>query len=210
MKELHADIVSRLKQVLKTARMWGSPAEFEAAVLHLAHVSLSLEEPGATVATTRARWARHFALSDDDVAEHARMRSRFWQTEEETARAQVVQGYVVLWAAAPRHSSREAALTPIIESLIDGPHQAGTPDTLNAALFTLMGFASPDLPKFAQLLAFERQRVGGHDLRPFHIVAAPGPSDAALPYMYQFKDWPRVIEAAQTFIAELPATTSAS
>ncbi len=202
------DLAARLQQVVTAARMWGSPAEFEAALVHLSHLAFIARDTSWSFAQTSARWRTHYQRSADDDAEHRVMRTRFWQMEEETARAQVVQGYVVLWAAAPRLAHRESLLTPVIEGLLDAPHTAGTPDVLNAALFSLMGFASSDLMKFAQLLAMERQRIGGHDLRPFHIVGALGPNDAAITYGYRFTDWPQLLSAAKAFVAELPMQNS--
>ncbi len=188
------DIVERLRGMTKTARMWGSPEELECVAMHFTHVLLSGRTPGWKLEQTFEQWKLLGAPFASDADEHAAMRSKMWGADEAQARAQVVQGYVVVWAGLARRAEREALFGPWIEALIDGPGLAGTPDRLNMTLFALMGFVASDAQAYVQALNMERHRIGGHELRPFPVVAPLGPSEAGVTYTRNFTSWQRVID----------------
>lgn len=196
-------ILRRLAELPKTAKMWGSPEELECVAMHFTHVLWATRRPGWTFEQTWERWRELGSPFARDADEHAAMRSKMWGAEEAQARAQVVQGFVVVWAGLERHPEREAAFAPWIEALLDGPERAGSPDRLNMILFALMGFVAANPQRFVQALALERHRIGGHELRALHVVAPHGPSDAALTYTRDFKSWARVIEGIAAVVAQL-------
>jgi hypothetical protein len=101
-------------------------------------------------------------------------------------------GYASIWAALARDAAREVLLAPWIETLLDAPKLAGTPDRLNAVLFALIGFVASDAQAYVNHLGAAREHTGGHALRPFHVVAPPGPSEAHLPYARKFTTWEAV------------------
>ncbi len=183
--------------------MWGSPEELESVAMHFTHVLFLARAPAWTFEQTFARWKQHGFPFAEDADEHADMRTRMWGEAVEQARVQVVQGFVVVWAALQRQPEREALLGPWIEALLDGPERAGPPDRLNMVLFALMGFVAADPQRYVQSLSLERHRIGGHELRPLPVVAPLGPSDAALTYTRNFKSWPRVVEGITTLVKEL-------
>ncbi|MFZ5443948.1 MAG: hypothetical protein ACOZQL_28350 [Myxococcota bacterium] len=196
-------IVRRLSELSKTARMWGSPEELECVAMHFTHVLWSQRAPGWTFEQTWERWRAVGSPLAEDADEHAAMRAKMWGAEEAQARAQVVQGFVVVWAGLERHADREAAFGPWIEALLDGPERAGSPDRLNMILFALMGFVASNPQRFVQALNLERHRIGGHELRALHVVAPHGPSDAALTYTRNFRSWQRVIDGIAAMVKEL-------
>lgn len=120
--------------------------------------------------------------------------------DESTARVQVVQGCVVVCAGLARRAERESVSTPWIESLIDGP---GTLDRLNMTLFALMGFVAADSQGYVHALNVGRHRIGGHELRPFPVVAASGPTDAGVTYTLNFTTWQSVIDGITKMMAAL-------
>ncbi len=209
MTALELALLQRLRQLQKTARMWGSPEELECVALHLTHVLFAARASGWTLEQTFAAWHAQGGPFAADADEHAAMRSKLWGAEEELARSQVVQGFVVVWAGLERDPEREAAVGPWLEALLDGPQRAGTPDRLNMTLFTLMGFVAKDAARYVQALSLERHRVGGHELRPLPVVAPPGPTEAALTYTRNFTSWPRVIEGISAMLEVLEARLAA-
>lgn len=199
---LERDVLTRLAQLRASLRMWRSPEELEAVAEHFTHVLLAARTPGWSFEQTHALWVAEGAPFAADADEHADMRSRLWGENLEQARSQVTLGFVSVWAALERDPEREPLLTPWIEALLDAPRLAGPPDRLNAVLFALIGFVAKDPQAYVTHLAAERTRTGGHELRPLHIVAPPGPNDAALTYTRKFATWEavssgigRVIEA---------------
>lgn len=206
---LEKDLAARLKHAVKTARMWGSPEELEAAGRHFAHVWLATRTPGWRFEQTHALWRALGGPFADDADEHAVMRSRMWAEREADARVQVVSGYLVVWTGLERHPVREAAVGPWLEHLLDFPEEAGTPDLLNMVLFSLMGFVAASPQAYVEALAAERERVGGHPLRPFHIVGARGPSDAGLTYTRNFTTWDRVASGLSQVLAQLESPARA-
>jgi len=112
-------------------------------------------------------------------------------------------GYVSVWAALARDPEREALLTPWIETLLDAPKLGGTPDRLNAVLFALIGFVAKDPQAYVTHLGLERERTGGHSLRPLHVVAPPGPSEVHLPYLRKFTTWEAVSNGIARVVASL-------
>ncbi len=186
------DVLARLEHVRKALRMWGSPEELEAVAEHFTHVLLVARTPAWTFEQTHALWVSQGAPFAGDADEHAVMRSRIWGEHLEIARQQVTFGYASVWAALRREVDREALVGPWIETLLDTPRLAGTPDRLNAVLFALIGFVATDPQAYVTHLGAERQRTGGHELRPFHVVAPSGPSEAALPYGRKFVTWDAV------------------
>lgn len=208
---VEADVIERLRGMTKTARMWGSPEELECVAMHFTHVLLSSRAPGWKLEQTFEKWKALGAPFASDADEHAVMRSKMWGAEEPTARVQVVQGYVVVWAGLSRRGDREAVFAPWIETLIDGPQLAGTPDRLNMTLFALMGFVAADPQAYVQALNLERHRIGGHELRPLPVVAPPGPTDAGVTYTRNFTSWPQVIDGVHKVIADVaPISISGS
>lgn len=187
----------------KTARMWGSPEELECAALHFTHVLLLSRDATWTLEMTKAKWASLGGPFARDPEEHLGMREKMYGADEARARAQVVQGFVVVWAALHRHPEREAAVGPWLETLLDGPHLIETPDRLNMTLFALMGFVAAEPQAFVQALNLERHRIGGHELRPLPVVAPPGPTDAGVTYTRDFQSWHRVIEGITAVSAAL-------
>ncbi|MFO0596632.1 MAG: hypothetical protein U0228_15050 [Myxococcaceae bacterium] len=192
--ELETALLRRIGELTKTARMWGSPEELEAVAQHFTHCVFAARTPGWKLEQTFEQWKTVGSPFAADADEHAAMRSKMWGADEELARVQVVQGFVVVWAGLDRHADREVALGPWIESLLDGPRQAGTPDRLNMVLFALMGFVASNPQKYVQALSLERHRIGGHELRPLPVVAPSGPTDAGVTYGRNFTSWPKVIE----------------
>lgn len=189
---LENDLAARLRHMQKTALMWGSPEELECAALHLTHVWLRARSAAHPFAQTQALWQQLGGPFAGDAEEHAAMRERMWGQEEERARAQVVAGFTSVWASLARDEAREACIGPWLETLLDAPTLAGSPDRLNMALFALMGFVASEPLAYVEALRAERLRVGGHALRPLAVVSAPGPSDASLTYGRTFTTWGRV------------------
>lgn len=203
MNELEVDLAARLRHLAKTATMWGSPEELEAVAQHLTHVWLVSRTPGWTFTDTYALWQRHGTPLAADPETHAALRTRFWGEHLETARAQVVMGFVSIWAALERHPAREAAVAPWLEAVLDEPQLAGTPDRLNAVLFALMGFVAADPSAYVALLQKERERIGGHGLRALHIVAPEGPTVSAFAYGAPFTSWSSVRRGVEAVLDAL-------
>lgn len=203
MSPIENAILRRLTELTRTARMWGSPEELESVALHFTHVLLRTRSPDWTFEQTFARWKTLGAPFSADPDEHALMRSKLWGAEEEKARSQVVQGFVVVWTGLERHPEREAAFTPWIEALLDFPEQAGSPDRLNMVLFALMGFVAANPQHYVAALALERHRIGGHELRALPVVAPPGPTQSALTYTRNFQSWSRVTEGILAVMKDL-------
>jgi hypothetical protein len=116
---------------------------------------------------------------------------------------QVVQGFLVVWTGLERDADREALFGPWIEALLDVPTRAGTPDRLNMILFALMGFVAANPKSYVTALNLERQRIGGHELRPLSVVAPSGPTDAGLSWGRNFTTWPRVIDGIGAMVQVL-------
>ena len=203
MTSFERDIAAQLRHLTKTATMWGSPEELEAVAQHFTHVWLSAQTPGWRFEETFALWQKHGSPFAADPETHAALRTRFWAEHVETARVQVVTGFVTLWAELPRHSEREALLAPWVETLLDAPHLAGLPDRLNAILFALMGFVAAEPAAYVELLRRERERIVGSPLRGLHIVAPPGPTEAALTYGAPFSSWQAVRRGVETVLEAL-------
>lgn len=202
-ERVERDLLSRLTHVRGAARMWRCPEELEAVAEHFAHALLSTRQPGWAFEATHALWTRCGGPFAHDAEEHADMRSRMWGEHVETARSQVTLGFASLWALLDREPEREAAMTPWIEELLDAPKLAGAPDRLHAVLFSLIGFVARDPQAYVTQLGVERQRLGGHELRPFHIVAPPGPSEASLTYTRKFTSWDAVVKGVERVVATL-------
>lgn len=205
MSVLVKDVVARLRHMAKTARMWGSPEELETAAQHFVHVALAARTPGWTFEQTHALWAEAGGPFAGDGDEHAVMRSKMWRDEEAAARLQVIAGYAAVWALLDREPEREAVVGPWLETLLDEPGRAGTPDRLNMVLFALMGFIARTPERFVEALAAERERIGGHGLRPLCVVGPPGPSEASLAWTRKFTSWGRVVEGIELVLARLEA-----
>ncbi|MEW5739390.1 MAG: hypothetical protein AB1938_10715 [Myxococcota bacterium] len=203
MRDVQADLAARLEHMVKTARMWGSPEELETAAQHVVHVWLSVRTPGWTFEQTHALWAEAGGPFAQDADEHAVMRSKMWREEEALARMQVVAGFATVWSMLDREPSREAAVGPWLERLLDEPGLAGTPDRLNMVLFTLMGFVARTPERFVEALKGERERIGGHGLRPLCVVAPPGPTEAAVAWTRKFTSWSRVVQGIEAVLARL-------
>ncbi len=203
MNPFERDIAARLRHLSKTATMWGSPEELEAVAQHFTHVWLAARTPGWRFEDTFALWQQHGSPLATDPDTHAAMRTRFWAEHLETARVQVVTGYVTLWAELQRNAEREPHVGPWVETLLDAPHLAGTPDRLNTILFALIGFVAADPTSYVELLKRERERIGGHSLRGLHIVAPAGPTDAALTYGAPFTSWPAVRRGVEAVLEAL-------
>lgn len=199
------DVISRLNHARTVLRMWGSPEELEAVAEHFVHVVLSNRTPTWRFEDTHALWLQHGGPFAADADEHAEMRTRLWADAVEQARTQVAHGYLSVWAALQREPEREARSTEWIEALLDAPRLAGTPDRLNAVLFALIGFVATDPQAFVTHLGAERERVGGHSLRPLHVVAPMGPSDAGLQYTRKFTSWEAVSNGIARVLAALPS-----
>lgn len=202
-QRLERDVFARLEQVRKALRMWGSPEELEAVAKHFTHVLLAARNPQWSFEQTHELWVAQGAPFAGDAEEHAEMRSRLWAEHLEQARSQVTMGYVSVWAALARDPEREALLTPWIETLLDAPKLGGTPDRLNAVLFALIGFVAKDPQAYVTHLGLERERTGGHSLRPLHVVAPPGPSEVHLPYLRKFTTWEAVSNGIARVVASL-------
>lgn len=205
MSVLTKDIAARLRHMTKTARMWGSPEELETAAEHFVHVALAARSEGWTFEQTHALWAAAGGPFAGDADEHAVMRSKMWREEEALARLQVVSGYATVWSLLERDAEREVAVGPWLETLLDEPGRAGTPDRLNMVLFALMGFIAKAPERFVEALVAERERIGGHGLRPLCVVAPPGPTEAALAWTRKFTSWARVVEGIEVVLARLEA-----
>ncbi len=203
LERLERDVLARLSHVRGALRMWRSPEELEAVAEHFTHVLLSAHRPGWTFEQTHALWMKHGGPFAKDPDEHADMRSRMWGEQLETARSQVTLGFVEIWALLDRDAEREALMTPWIEELLDAPKLAGAPDCLSAVLFSLIGFVARDPQAYVTHLSAERERVGGHPLRPFHIVGPPGPSEAALTYTRKFSSWEAVSTGIERVVKAL-------
>lgn len=197
------DLTGRLRHLAKTARMWGSPEELEAAGQHLAHVALALSHPGWRFEDTHGWWSRQGGPFAGDADEHAVMREQLWRDEEARARVQVIAGYAAVWALLDRDPEREAAVGPWLEALLDEPARAGTPDHLNVVLFALMGFIARAPERFVEALAAERVRIGGHGLRPLCVVAPPGPTAASVAWTRNFTSWATVAAGLEQVAARL-------
>jgi len=196
------DVAARLRHLAKTARMWGSPEELEAAATHFTHVWLASR--GAwRFEQTHGLWRTLGAPFAGDADEHALMRSRMYAEREAEARTQVVLGYASVWAELARNAERERRVGPWIEALLDDPSRAGKPDLLNIVLFSLMGFVAAEAPGFVRQLSAVRERVGGHELRGLHIVGQRGPSEAGLTYTRKFTTWDAVTGGIDAVLAHL-------
>lgn len=203
--ELELSVIERIAGLTRNATMWGSPEELEAVAVHFSHVLLAAKEPDWTLEKTKDRWKVPFA---GDAEEHAAMRSRMWGTEVELSRVQVVQGFLVVWTGLERNADREALFAPWIEALLDVPQRAGSPDRLNMILFALMGFVAANPQAYVQALNLERQRIGGHELRPLPVVAPRGPTDAGMTWGRNFTTFPKVVEGIAAMVAALRAQRS--
>lgn len=205
MSPLERALAERLRHMAKTARMWGSPEELETAAQHFVHVWLAARTPGWTFEQTHALWAELGGPFAQDADEHAVMRSKMWREEEEAARVQVVMGFASVWALLERDAERGAAVGPWLETLLDEPARAGTPDRLNMVLFSLMGFVAKAPHRYVEALAAARERIGGHGLRPLCVVAPPGPTEASVAWTRKFTSWERVVRGLEAVLARLEA-----
>jgi hypothetical protein len=200
---LERDLLARLSHVRTALRMWRSPDELEAVAEHFTHVLCSAKHSGWAFEHTQHLWKRFGGPFARDPEEHADMRSRMWGEHIELARSQVTLGFAEIWALLDREPEREALLTPWIEELLDTPTLAGAPDRLHAVLFSLIGFVARDPNAYVSRLSAERERRGGHSLRPFHIVGPAGPSEAALTYTRTFSSWEAVSQGIAHVVASL-------
>ena len=207
MNQFEIDIAARLRHLAKTATMWGSPEELEAVAQHFTHVWLAARTPGWRFEDTFALWQQHGTPLAADPETHAAMRTRFWAEHVETARVQVVSGFITIWAELERDPERERLVGPWLETLLDAPHLAGTPDRLNTILFALMGFVAAKPTMYVELLQRERHRIGGHALRALHIVAPSGPTEVALTYGAPFSSWPAVRRGVEAVLEALDRGT---
>jgi hypothetical protein len=200
------DVLARMRQALRTARMWGSPEELEAVAQHFSHVLLTSRTPGWTFEQTAECWTQVGSPLAGDAEEHASMRARLWGEDEETSRAQVVAGFACVWAALERQPVREVRVGPWIEALLDAPARVDQPDLLDMVLFTLMGFVASSPAAFVESLSFERKRRGGHERRALHVVGPLGRSPASLTWTRRFESWDRVAAGVEALVAllELP------
>lgn len=205
MSPVESAIVRRLGDLTKTARMWGSPEELECVAMHFTHVLLAHRTPGWTFEQTFERWRALGSPFASDADEHAAMRAKMWGADEAKAREQVVQGYLVVWTGLARNPEREAVFCEWIETLLDFPERAGSPDRLNMVLFALMGFVAADPHQYVTALNLERHRIGGHELRALPVVAPPGPSEAGLTYTRNFQSWQQVITGIDAVLKALSA-----
>ncbi len=204
-RTFETDVVQRLRGALKTARMWGSPEELEGVACHFSHVLLGARTAGWTWAQTEGLWRElggPFAL---DAEEHRVVRERLWGSNVDLAREQVVSGFACVWAALGRRADREARLGPWLETLLDRPTTVPSPDVLDAVLFALMGFVASDANRYVELLSSERRRIGGHGLRPLHLVGPSGASGAGHTWTRRFESWDRVTQGVEGFLARLPS-----
>lgn len=199
------DVLARLGHLRKALRMWGSPEELEAVAQHFTHVLLCGRSPGWPFDETHALWVREGAPFAKDAQEHAEMRSRLWGEHVETARSQVTFAYASVWAGLARDPERERRLGPWIETLLDAPQVGGAPDRLNAILFALIGFVATDPQAYVNHLSLERERTGGHPLRPLQVVAPPGPSEAGLSWTRRFTSWDDVATGIERVTATVAA-----
>lgn len=197
------DVLSRLRQALKTPRMWGSPEELETVAQHFSHVLLTSRTSAWTFEQTLTCWRQAGSPLAQDPEEHAAMRSRLWGADEETSRAQVVTGFACVWAALDRQPEREVRVAPWLETLLDEPTRIARPDLLDMVLFTLMGFVAADAPRYVELLSAERLRIGGHPRRALHLVAPAGPNEAGLTWTRRFGSWDRVVAGVQSMLMTL-------
>ncbi len=198
-----ADVRTRLEQLRASARMWGSPEELEAVAQHFTHVLLASQRPAWSFDQTHALWRLWGAPFAGDAEEHALMRTRMYADKECDARTQVVLGFASVWAGLLRHPEREARVGPWLEALLDEPLKVGKPDLLNIVLFALMGFVAADAPAYVRRLSAVRDRVGGHELRPLHVVAARGPTEASLTYTRKFTTWDAVVQGLDRVLRHL-------
>lgn len=208
MSLLHAALAERLRHMTKTAKMWGSPEELETAAQHFVHVWLVARTPEWTFEQTYSLWADAGGPFAQDADEHALMRAKMWREEEDVARVQVVAGFASVWALLDRHPEREVAVGPWLETLLDEPTRAGTPDRLNMVLFALMGFVARTPERYVEALAAARERIGGHGLRPLCVVAPPGPTEASVTWTRKFTSWGRVVQGIEAVLVRLEAPTS--
>lgn len=203
MTDVQAQLAARLRHLVKTARMWGSPEELETAAQHFVHVWLAARTPGWTFDDTHALWTGLGGPFAQDADEHAVMRSKLWKDQEALARVQVVAGFATVWALLDRDPMREAATGPWLETLLDEPGRAGTPDRLNMVLFALMGFVARTPERFVEALVAERERIGGHGLRPLCVVAPPGPTADSVTWTRKFTSWDRVVRGIEAVLNQL-------
>jgi len=194
MSEFDAALLARLTHLTKTYRMWGSPAELEAVAQHFSHTLLASRDPAWTFEQTLALWKELGGPFAGDAGEHAVMRERMYGSHVDQARAQVVQGFVLVWTMLDRQPLYEAKVGRHLEAVLDHPADAGPPDLLNMVLFALMGFVARDPQAYVAALNEQRLRIGGHELRPLHVVAPPGPTEAALTYGRNFTTWDAVVK----------------
>ena len=107
---LENDLRDRLRGMTKTARMWGSPEELECAAMHFTHVLLLSRDAKWTLEQTKEKWKPIGAPFAQDADEHLGMREKMYGKDEDTARVQVVQGFVVVWTSLARNAEREAVV----------------------------------------------------------------------------------------------------
>jgi len=203
-------LLARLTHLTKTFRMWGSPAELEAVAQHLAHTLLVARQPGWTFEQTLALWKELGGPFAQDAEEHQAMRQRMYGAQVDLARQQVVHGYLLVWTALDREPSVEAKVGGHVEAVLDHPADAGPPDILNIVLFALIGFVARDPQQYVALLNEQRLRIGGHELRPLHVVAPPGPTEASVTYTRRFTTWDAVVRGIEAVVAHLSLGAPAS
>ncbi len=199
------DLAARLRHMTKTARMWGSPDELEAAAVPLTHLWLTASAPTHRFAQTLELWRQLGGPFAGDVEEHSIMRTRMWRHEESQSRTQVVTGYTAIWVALERDPVRGTAAEGWVDALLREPTLAGTPDRLNVSQFALVGFASAEPTRFIDALTAQRLLIGGHELRPLPIVAPPGPNEASLTYGRNFTTWKQVAAGIERVLTQLEA-----
>jgi hypothetical protein len=197
--------LQRLRHAHKTGRMYSSPEELDAVGLHLAHSWFLSQTPERPFEETFTWWRALGGPFAGDAEEHAAMRAAMFAEEVVQARSQVVLGFGAVWAELARHGEAEKVLSPHLEALLDEPERIAQPDLLNMVLFALMGLVAEDAQAYVEALGRVREKVGGHPLRPLHIVAPPGPTVAQLTYTRKFTSWDAVLAGLSAVLADLEA-----
>ncbi len=191
-------LLERLTHLAKTARMWRSPHELEAVALHVSHALALAHDPTQPFAASQEAFGGPWA--QDELA-RKRLTLAMWGAQEGLAQAQVVAGSASLWASLERNPEREAVVGPWLEAVLDRPSLVGAPDCTNAVLFALLGFVAANPVAYAEQVSRTRAQLGGDPLRPFHVVAPPGPTEVHLAYTANFTSWDRVRGAIDAAVA---------
>jgi hypothetical protein len=163
--------------------MWGSPAELEAVALVFFHLFHRIEKPTWYFTESKLKWGASVAK---DETEHHVMRERLYGTDESLALGQVMSGFAPIFASMKFDTFKSPLVLPVLEEAFEQPQLHGRAEQVHAVIFALMGFASSDAHAFVEELRIQRTEIGGHELRPFFVVAPKGPSSEALGYQRKF------------------------